>query len=385
MIKHAKLAPSASERWINCPISVHLSEGFEDTTSIYAAEGRLAHKLGELKLRAEFTDNPPTDGEFEAVRANSMYDLEMEEATDEYVERIRAVFKNLNAPDLSTEIKLDMSGIAGGECFGTADCIICSLDELHIFDFKYGRNIEVEADENPQMRLYALGAVNLFDAIYDFKTVTAHIVQPRMNNYSAEELTTEELKGWGKETMEPAAHDAIACKGKPHSGRWCQFCRAKPICREYGKPFENPPGRELPPEISNAEVAERIALLEGVDAYLRELKEYALNATLKGEEIPGFKAVEGKSNRKWKDQDAAFEAAEKAGFDRSILFERKPLSLSKIETLMGKKKFNEIMKDFVEKPKGKPTLVRDNDRRESYRRKSAEEDFKDVLDQMEFD
>lgn len=385
MTKHAKLAPSASERWINCPISVHLSEGFEDTSSVYATEGRLAHKLGELKLREEFAKNPPTESEFENVRANSLYTLEMEEATDEYVERVRAIHKSLNAPDLSTEIKLDMSGIAGGECFGTADCIICSLDELHIFDFKYGRNVEVEAEENPQMRLYALGAVNLFDAIYDFKKVTAHIIQPRMNNFSSEALSIGELEEWGKDIMKPAAHDAIACKGKPHSGRWCQFCRAKPICREYGKPFENPPGRELPPEISNAEVAERIVLLDGVDAYLRELKEYALNASLKGETVPGFKAVEGRANRIWKDREAAFTAAEKAGFERSVLFERKPLSLSKIEALMGKKKFNEIMQQFVEKPKGKPTLVRDSDRREPYRQVSAKEDFNDVLDQMDFD
>lgn len=385
MAKHAKLAPSASERWINCPISVHLSEGFEDTQSVYAAEGSLAHKLGELKLRAEFTDKPPTEAEYKKVRKNDLYDLEMEDATDEYVEIIREVYNKLDIPDLSTEIKLNMSAIVGGECYGTADCVICSLDELHIFDFKYGRNVEVEAKGNPQMRLYALGAIDIFDTIYDFKKITSHIVQPRMNNFTQEELTIEELEEWRNDIMKPAAHDAVACYGKPHSGKWCQFCRAKPICREYGKPFEDLPARDLPPDISDKEVAERIVMLEGVDAYLRELKEYALATILAGNDIPGFKAVEGRSNRVWKDQEAAFNAAEKAGFDRSLLYERKPLSLSKIEKQMGKKKFSEVMAEFVEKPKGKPTLVLDRDRREPYKQKTAKEDFKDVIDQMEFD
>lgn len=381
--KHAKLAPSASERWINCPISVHLSEGFPDSQSEYAAEGTHAHKLGELKLRNEFSDKKPAKATLTRCRKNKLYSVEMEEMTDEYVERIREVYDGLDMADLSTEIRLDMTDIVGGDCFGTADCIVVAPGILHVFDFKYGRNVEVSAVENPQMRLYALGAFNLFDDIYGIDEISTHIIQPRMNNFSSETLTVDELQQWADATMKPAAHDAVVCGGQPHSGKWCQFCLAKPVCREYGKPFENVPSRELPPEISNAEVAERIAMLEGVDAYLKALKEYALKAVLSGNEIPGYKAVEGRSNRVWTDQESALKKAESLGYDHSKLYSEVPITLSQLERLMGEKKFTAELGAFVDKPKGKPTLVKNSDTRESFKRTTAKEDFKNI--EMEFD
>lgn len=378
MASHSKLSPSASERWSNCPISVHLSEGFEDSRSVYAAEGTLAHKLAELKLIQELTDEEVTEEEFSRVRANKLYDPEMEEYTDDYVERIRAVYNTLEIPFLAPETRLDLTEVIGEESFGTADCIICSPGEIHVFDFKYGKNVEVEAENNSQMRLYALGAVNLFESIYGIDNVHTHIIQPRMNNFSSENLSLSDLTDWLESVIKPAAHAALNAEGQPHKGEWCTFCLAKPICRAYGSAYEEPPGRDLPPTISNQEVAYRIAQLEGIDTYLKELKEYALSTILKGGEIPGFKLVEGRSNRVWTNQEEAFNKAEAAGYDRSILFEQKPLSLSKIEKLIGKKKFSEILGEFVNKPQGKPTLVKDSDKRAPYKKTSAKDDFKDI-------
>lgn len=378
MAKHARLSPSASERWINCPISVHLSEGFQDTQSVYAAEGTLAHKLAELKIKKEFTDEKVTEAQFKKVRSNELYDPEMEQYTDEYVERVRSVYNSLDTPYLTPETRLDLTDLIGEESFGTADCIICSETGIHVFDFKYGKNVEVEAEGNSQMRLYALGAAELFNDIYEIKTVNAHIVQPRMNNFSSETISYSDLTDWLDKTIKPAARDALGAKGEPKKGPWCQFCLAKAVCRAYGQDFEDLPGRDLPPRITDEEVAYRLAKFEGFDTYYKELKEYALAQILKGEEIPGYKAVEGRSVRVWTDQEMAFKTAEDAGYDRSTLFEQKPLSLAKIEKLMGAKSFKEILGDFVQKPQGKPTLVKDSDKREAFKRKSAAEDFKDI-------
>lgn len=372
---HARLAPSASERWINCPISVHLSEGFEDTKSIYAAEGTLAHKLAELKIKDDLLKEKV---DFTSTRNNELYDQEMEEHTDNYLEHIRAIYSILDDVTVIPEVKLDLSNLIEGECFGTADCVLLAENELHVFDFKYGKNVEVNAKDNTQLRLYALGAYYLYSSIYNINYITTHIIQPRMNNFSSESLTVKELDNWLEQIVKPAASDATTNNGKPKRGPWCKFCKAKAICRAYGKQFEEIPNHELPPKISNKEVAYRITRLEGVDSYLKELKDYALNQLLNGYEIPGYKVVEGRSTRVWSDEKKAFDIALSAGYSRNDLYEEKPLSLSKLEKHIGKKKFNQLLGEFVEKPIGKPTLVKTTDKREPIRRQSALEDFKEI-------
>ena len=382
---HSKLSPSASERWINCPISVHLCEGFEDTRSVYAAEGTLAHKLGELKILNELTNTSVENNEFMKIVKNKLYDSEMEIHASEYLERVRAVFNETNIPYLATEIKVDLSEWLGSNSFGTADCIIASPGVLHVFDFKYGKNVEVKAENNSQMRLYALGAAEMFDPIYGIETVITHIIQPRMNNFSSETIELEELKNWAETVVKPAATAALTATGDAHKGNWCTFCLAKPVCREYGREYENPPGRDDPHKLSNQEIAYRISKLEGIDTYLKTLKEFALSEVLSGKEVPGYKAVEGRSNRSWSDQKKAFEKAIESGVERSALYEEKPLTLAKVEKLMGKSDFNNILGEFVIKPQGKPTLVKDSDKRSPFKRKSAKEAFKNVdFSQIEF-
>lgn len=389
MPSHSKLSPSASERWINCPISVHLSEGFKDTQSIYAAEGSLAHKLGELKIYKELKfpgeEFPKTKEELVKVRKNKLYQDEMEEYTDEYLEHVRSVFNEIELSYLLTEIKVDLSEWLGANSFGTADCIICSPGILHIFDFKYGKNVEVKARNNSQMRLYALGAAEMFDPVYGFETVITHIIQPRMNNFSSETIKLKDLRDWANSVVKPAAEAALTAKGDAHKGKWCTFCLAKAVCREYGKEYENPPGRDDPHKLSLQEIAYRISKLEGIDTYLKILKEFALSEVLSGKDVPGYKAVEGRSNRSWSDQEKAFNKAIESGIERSALYEEKPLTLAKIEKLMGKKEFNNLLGEFVIKPQGKPTLVKDTDKRSPFKRKSAKESFKNVdFSQIEF-
>ncbi len=376
---HAKLAPSASERWINCPGSVKLSENFPDTTSIYAKEGSLAHKLGEIKLKSRQFNKEIDAKEYQKIQDNELYSADMEDFTDEYVEYIEAIINSFDInPFIEIETNLDLSFIAPNT-FGTADCLILDGDTLHVVDFKYGKNVEVDPTENPQMMIYALGALKMYDGlIFDIKNVTMHIVQPRKNNLSSWTVSKAELLNTLETVIKPKADEALSDHGETKYGDWCIFCKAKPICRAYSERFNPQFKVDNPKELSNKEIAERISVLEGMNGYLKTLKEYAVEKALEGEEFPGYKVVEGRSARKWTDQAKAFDIAEGAGFDHSVLYEQVPLTLPKVETMMGKKTFDELLGDFVEKPKGKPTLVEDKDKRDNYQIQTVWDDFKDL-------
>lgn len=365
MPDHAKLSPSAAERWINCPLSVALSEGFEDTKSKYAAEGTLAHEIAAKKL-----NNEP----YGALKKDPLYTADMELFTDEYVDYIEKIIKECSSPPVKqVEIRLDLSFIAP-KTFGTADCILIEGENLHVIDFKYGENVEVEATENPQMMIYALGALSLYDQlVFDIKDIYLHIVQPRMNNFSSFLIGKEALESWCQYIVRPAAREAMSGDGKAHSGKWCKFCKAKAICREYGKRFNIKMNPDDPATLSPFEIAERIKVLKGLDSYLKILQEYALDESLKGISFPGFKVVEGRSTRTWKNEKKALKLAEEEGYR---VYETKPLTLAKIEKLMGKKAFRLLLGEEVIKTKGKPTLVPEDDKREPIN--SALEEFKDI-------
>lgn len=376
---HSKLAPSASERWINCPGSVKLGEKFPDTTSIYAEEGSLAHKLGELKLRSRQSGEPINKYEYQKVKDNDLYSADMEDYTNDYVEYIESVINDCKEqPLVEIETKLDLSFIAP-KTFGTADCIVLEGNTLHIIDFKYGKNVEVNPVENSQMMIYALGALKLFDGlIFDIKNITMHIVQPRKNNIAKWTVSKSELLNTQNKVIIPKAKEALTDKAETKFGDWCIFCKAKPICKAYSEEFNPKFKTDDPRELSNKEIAERIKVLTGAEGYLKTLKEYAVERALDGEEFPGYKVVEGRSTRIWKNQEEAFSKAQEAGYSHSNLYEQVPLSLAKLETLMGKKSFEEILGDYVEKPKGKPTLVEEKDKRPKYEIKTVWDDFEDV-------
>ncbi len=378
MATHSRLAPSAAERWINCPASVEMSEHFPDTTSIYAAEGTVAHKLGELKIRNQILQEELLAKEVDKVTTSEYYNADMEDYTDEYVEYIRSLIRS-NETTVLTETHLDLSFIAP-DTGGIADCIVVEDNHLHVVDLKYGKNVAVEAQDNPQLKIYALGACKLLDGlIYNIEEVTIHIVQPRMNNFSQMNTTKAELYKWLEDVVKPQANKAIKNSLEIKSGSWCKFCRAKTICREYGKRYDIDLTPENPNLLSNEEIAQRIKKLSGLDGYLKDLMDYALAHVLDGESFPGYKAVAGRSTRRWTNQEEAFEVAQANGYDRSILFEQKPLSLAKIESLMGKKTFNQLLSDYVEKPPGKPTLVPEEDPREALGNfNTALEDFKEI-------
>lgn len=375
MAQHSKRSASASHRWIHCPGSVRLSEQCpEPEGSSYAEEGTLAHAVAELKLKIAM-DQPTTAGELKRLTKDPLWDGEMDEATDFYRD---IVIEHLQAADdsmLMIEQRVDFSEwVPGG--FGTSDAVIISDDTIEIIDFKYGKGVRVDAKDNSQMRLYALGAFEIFGDLYDFDKVVMTIVQPRLDHVSTEELTVDELLTWAQDVVVPAAKDdATIC-----AGDWCRWCPAKAICRARAEAnlalarydFKDP---DL---LDESEIGEILRQADELQKWVADVQEHALKQALDGTQYDGWKLVEGRSVRKYADELKVAEALQKVGYKEAVLYERKLLGLTAMEKLVGKKKLTETLGDLIIKPAGKPVLVPESDKREAINTAaSAAADFSD--------
>lgn len=382
---HALLSASGAHRWLVCTPSAKLEEGFPDTTSEAAREGTLAHELAELKARHYFY-TPDFGKKKYTTRANKLKkeDLwkdEMERYTDEYLDYLKVTALNLNtAPYVAIEQKLDLGNWIP-EGFGTADCVMVYGNTVHVFDFKYGKGVQVDAEQNPQMMLYALGAYAAYKMLYPIEQICMTIVQPRIDHVSEWTCTLEELLSFGEKVKEKAAL-AIEGKGEYHPDeKACRFCRAKAQCRARSdfnvkKAFNI---GEMPPLISAEEAGKSLQELQDVVKYQKDLQEWALSECLAGKDVPGWKAVEGRSVRDWSDMDAAFDKLIESEMTmEEMLYEKKPLTLAQVEKLIGKKDFQDTVGEFVVKKSGKPTLVKESDKREAITNiVTAEEAFKE--------
>ncbi|WCG23468.1 DUF2800 domain-containing protein [Vagococcus lutrae] len=372
MTKHAILSASGAHRWMNCTPSARLELEFDDSSGEAAKEGTAAHELGEHKLREVL--KIPTK------KPTSIYDSEeMERYTDEYVQFILeelAVVKQVTKdPLLLIEQRLDFSNYVP-EGFGTGDCVIVADDVVHVIDFKYGQGVLVEAENNPQMMLYALGALNLFDAIYDINVVKMTIYQPRRENISTFEIPKTNLIDWAENTLKPKAELAFKGDGEFKPGEWCRFCRASVECRARAEEILKVAKFEFkkPPLLTDDEIAEILLHVNDLAKWANEIFAYATNAAVQqGKQWEGFKVVEGRSNRKYTDEEAVAEAAKKAGYED--IYKQSLLTITNMEKLMGKKKFNEVLGDFIIKPSGKPTLVPVSDKRPEINISTAKNEF----------
>lgn len=379
--EHALLSASAAHRWLVCTPSVRLEEQFPDTTSEYAREGTLAHEIAELKLRKHFTE-PMAKATFtrrlNKLKKNELYQEEMLKHTDTYLDYLKGITIGLSAaPYVAVEKRVDYSAYAP-EGFGTADCIIVGGDTLYVTDFKYGKGVPVSAEDNPQMKLYALGAYMEYSLLYPIKTVHLAIIQPRLDNESEWTLTLEELLAWG-EKIKPLAKQAYDGQGEFIPGEHCKFCRAKAKCRARAEQFTALEDfKQLkPPLLSDEEVGDVLKRGMELDKWVKALKTYALEESLKGKEIPGWKAVEGRGGRDYVDLDKAFAYLKENGIDEAVLYDRVPLTPPKLEKELGKKEYRSLLEEpgHVEKKPGKPTLAPADDKRPAIV-PDAESDFK---------
>ena len=367
---HAVLSASSSERWLNCPPSARLCEAYEDKGSDYAAEGTDAHALCEFRLKQAL--GIPTENPIENL---SWYNEEMEDCAAGYAayvtELLEAAKQVCADPVVMIEQRVDFSRwVQDG--FGTADCILIADGTLNICDYKHGKGVEVSAVGNPQMRLYALGALEIFDGIYDIDAVRMTIFQPRKSNVSIDEMDKSDLYVWADTELTQKAQLAYEGQGEFHCGEWCRFCKAKAECRERAEAnlalakydFEKPA------LLDDAEIADILGKVDALTAWASDVKEYALQQAVSGKEWTGWKLVEGRSNRKYTNEAVVVAAVESAGFDP---YERKVLGVTAMQKLLGKSRFEELLAPYIEKPQGKPTLVPESDKRPAMN--TAKSDF----------
>ena len=365
---HALLSPSAAHRWMNCPPSACLEREFPSSSSEVAAEGTAAHALCEHKLRKLLklrSKRPHSDFE----------DDEMDRCSDDYVSFVQEQMTEIPSPMVLVEQRLDITRYVT-EAFGTADCIIVGGDRLHIVDFKYGMGVLVEAEHNPQMMLYALGALELLDGIYDIQTISMSIFQPRRENVCTWSLPKEELLRWARDDLVEKARLAYMGEGEYRAGEWCTFCRAAVRCRARAEEKLRLAKEEFkyPPLITDEEIEDVLGEIPELIKWANAILAYATDAAVNhGKVWMGFKIVEGRSVRRYKDEDAVAREAESAGY--TDIFDRKLISLTQMERLMGKKAFTDILDGLIEKPPGKPTLVPISDKRPSIHTGSAQLEF----------
>ncbi len=375
MPKHAYLSASASHRWLACPPSAKLCDGINDSGSPYAQQGTDCHELCAYLVESAL------GRESKDPRENlTYYDAEMENCAEEYrdyvLEQIEVAKQYCKDPQVMIEQRLDFSRwVKNG--FGTGDCVIVADELLQIIDYKHGLGVLVSAGDdvhggNTQMMCYALGALEIFDGIYDIERIQMTIFQPRRDNISSYTITKEDLLQWAETVLKPTAELAYNGDGEYSAGDHCQFCKAKAICRkraEYNLELAQY-DFELPPTLDEAEIATILPQIDDLVSWANDIKEYALQQALSGTEYPGFKVVEGKSNRKFTDENAVASIVTDAGFDP---YEKKLLGITAMTSLLGKKRFNELLSGMITKPPGKPTLVPESDKRPAVN--TAKDDF----------
>ncbi len=386
-MSHALLGPSSASRWMACPPSARLCESVEEKESDYAKEGSLAHEIGEIKLKRKLMPHVLSAQKFGALmkklKEHGLYQEEMQGYTDEYVDFVMESYcGSETTPFIAIEQKVSFEEYVPGG-FGTADCILIYGDTLHVIDFKYGKGVLVQAEENKQMLLYALGAYLEYNFLYEFKNIKMSIVQPRLNNIDSWECSIDYLLEFAELAKEKGALADIG-DGEFNAGEHCKFCGIKISCRERAERNLELAKYEFkkPPEISNEELGEILKKAQDLVAWANDLKDYALAEVLKGNEVNGWKAVNGRTSRAFTDTDEAIKVLIDNGTKEEMLYERKYLTLAQMEKVIGKKEFNETLKEYIVVNPGKPTLALASDKRPAITNKISATDEFSVIDDV---
>ncbi|WP_434302640.1 DUF2800 domain-containing protein [Clostridium botulinum] len=381
MTKHAILSASGASRWLVCPPSARLEENYPNKSSEFAKEGTLAHELGELGLKKnlELISTRKYNSEFKKIEADKLFTKDMPDYVEVYVDTCMEKVAEAKAktPDalFKIEQRLDFSEwVPDG--FGTGDFVIIADGTMEICDLKYGKGVPVSAVNNKQMRLYALGAIAEFSFLYDIENIKMTIIQPRLDSISTDEMKVEELLKWAEEELKPIAKLAYEGKGEFCAGDYCKFCRAKAVCKARADKNMELAQYDFqePNTLDNNDIAFILGKADELINWAKDVQEYALEQALKGEEFGGFKVVEGRSNRKWTDEEKIGKILLGQGFLEDIIYTKKLTGITNMEKAIGKKEVTKLLGDYIIKPQGKPTLATITDKRPVYN--SAEADFK---------
>jgi len=371
---HAILSASGAKRWLACPPSARLEEQFEDQGSAYAEEGTLAHAVAEARLSLLYVNRSAqadhaTNKLLERLEASPLYNEEMDQAIQAYVELVnrRVDEARANCPGAIVEIEqwLDFSRFVP-EGFGTGDVVIVADGTIEVIDLKYGKGVPVDVEMNPQLMLYGVGAIEGWSDLYDIRKVRLTVFQPRLDALGTIEYDADWLLRWAEAVVKPLAMKADRGEGEFFAGDHCRFCKARHTCRARADQVMELAKKEFrdPPLLTDEEVAHVLRRAELLQAWVSDVQEYALTqARDNGRKWPGYKLVEGRSIRKYSDEEAVAKALVSAGYDEAILFRRALLGIAELEKVVGKKAFGTILGDLVVKPAGKPVLVPEDDKR----------------------
>lgn len=378
--KHAVLSASGSHRWIECTASARLEELFPDVDTSYSMEGTRAHEIAEEYLSYYVLLGKPISLEFDTYEDRVIAD-ELVPYLNEIYRLFELRKEEYADAELLLEQRLDFSNYVP-EGFGTGDVVMIYGDTIEIIDLKFGKGVRVDATENSQMKLYALGAYNIFGEVYDFKQIVMRILQPRLDHGSTDYLSVEELLQWAETEVKHKAEEAFHGKGEFIPGEHCRFCKAAGMCKarmEETMELAELVKLESADLMSPEDMATVLNVSDKLTAFVKAVNDRAISLMLSGVNIPGYKVVEGRTLRKVTDQDGLVKALVEEGINEHILFERKMLGISKLQTIVGKKKFDLIAEPFLTKPEGAPTIAPESDKRPALNG-SALDDFNGIDD-----
>lgn len=382
--KHALLSASGAEKWFNCTPSARLEEQFPESQSSYADEGTVAHELAEImnKFSLEIIDSEEAARRMLQIKNKDEYlTAEMTSYINEFSNFVQAEFREAKTADKYAEVyfeqRLDFSRYVP-DGFGTGDVVIVAGNGLHIIDLKYGKGVPIYAEDNKQMMLYALGAYEAFGWLYDIKKIKMTIYQPRLDNISTFEMSRLGLTIWAEEYLSNRAQLAYDGAGEYCPGEHCRFCRAKAVCRARAEENLRLQNYEFkhPDLLSNDEVADILLIADRLTAWVSDISHYALEEAVSGKRFKGFKLVEGRSNRVYSDTEKVIELLANNGYSKDLITKSAIISITDMEKLLTKTTFNTLLKDYIIKPPGKPTLVLENDKREEW--SCAKNDFQNI-------
>lgn len=373
---HAKLSPSGAHRWLNCTPSPSREAMVKGKYSPYAAEGTLAHEFAELELKLHTGGIAKKEyqKQFRALKSNELYYKGMLPEVEKYVNYILHLRDQL-AKDGNVFIELESrvyfsDTVPGGH--GVVDTLLVSGNTLYVIDLKFGRGVKVEAEGNPQLRLYGLGALNLYRLTHDIENIELIVHQPRLNNVSIDEMTVEYLTDWAA-SIAPIAVKAQNGEGEAKAGDWCRFCKVKATCKaaadhalDIAKLEFQDDGFTDTPDLTLLTDAEILSVYRGQDfvkGWLKSVEDHVLDEALKGKEWKGLKVVESKTRRKWEHPDDAADKLQSMGFGEKDIYNKKLKSITDVANLISVDQFTETLKPFVGKTKGKPVLVDEDDPR----------------------
>lgn len=388
--KHAILSASGASRWMNCTPSARIEERIKESRSIHADEGTLAHEFANFELEKYFDriTEKEYNREIKKLRKNPLYYDGMEDEVAKYTEYVIEVFNvaNQNTPGGATiqiEEKLDFSHIVE-QGFGTGDSIVIADGIMEITDLKFGIGVKVFAEENPQLKLYGLGALRIFDLAYDIHTVRLTIFQPRLDHVDSWDIPIEDLQKWAEEEVKPKSQLAYEGEGELKVGDWCKFCKAKAMCRamaDHNLALAKHEFRD-PHRLSEEEFLEIYSQIDLLVDWASSIGKFMLSEAIDGKEWSGFKVVEGRSNRKWSDEDQVIEILKGLGYSDSQISKSTLKGIADIEKLVGKNDFAPKLSDKVIKPQGAPTLVPESDKRPAMGIEQAKRDFGEPIEDL---